>query len=161
MVRRASVTRTLVLGLSLVASACATSPKRTVLDLDTTDPKWTSRRCVEARREVARWNDHFTQKLVLGTAGNLVFPFAGTGAALAWNESENKKRAILNGRVEQACITRRRPPAQPYAEDGRRDAPPSRDYDNRPSSQQDQAYPYGTRHVPPPASWDDRYKSEG
>src|SRR4051812_37973549 len=104
--RRVLIARTVVLGLSCLAAACATSPKKTVLNLDTTDPRWISRRCVEARREVAHWRDHSTEKFVVGAGGNLVMPFVGTGIDAAWNAAENKKRATLNGRVEQACITR-------------------------------------------------------
>ncbi len=125
--RRVEWVRIVGLSAALLASGCATSPKRTVLNLDTTDPKWTSRRCVAARKEAFEYNEHVRAKLVLGTAGNLVVPFAGTGAAVAWNESQNKSKKRLNAKIERACASRhpgpppdRIPPPADYKD---RDAP--------------------------------------
>src|SRR5207249_3722178 len=85
---------------------CATTPKQTVLNLDTTDRKWASRRCVEARKEAARYNDHTRTKLALGVGGNLVVPFAGTGAALAWSASQRKSMTRLDRKIVAACASR-------------------------------------------------------
>jgi hypothetical protein len=54
-------TRTLAavaaLALGTVVAGCQTNPKQTVLNLDTTDRKWSSPRCVAARKAVHRYND--------------------------------------------------------------------------------------------------------
>ena len=95
--------------LAMTAGGCATNnPKKTVLNLDTTDPKWTSRRCVAARRAVYEYDDHGNMRLAVGIAGNLVAPFAGTAGALALNKRQDNAREPLNERVRAACITRRR-----------------------------------------------------
>jgi hypothetical protein len=69
-----------VLALTGLLQGCLTSPKQTVLNLDTTDRKWTSKTCVEARQEAAQYKDHTAARLALGVGGNLIVPFAGTGA---------------------------------------------------------------------------------
>ena len=76
-----------------------------MLNLDTTDPRWVSPRCVAARKAVARYNDHPLAKGAVGVLGNLAAPFAGTATTLAWSASEDPKRAELNRRVRSACIS--------------------------------------------------------
>lgn len=78
-----------------------------MLNLDTTDPKWTSRRCVAAREAVCEDSDHGTTRAVLGLAGKLVVPFAGAAGSLARSKAQEHKRAELNRRVETACVSRR------------------------------------------------------
>ena len=94
--------------LALASAGCATNPKQTVMNLDTTDRKWASRRCIAARREVFRFNDHYRMKVLVGVAGNLIVPFAGTGASLALTGRQQKEREALNARVLDACVTDRR-----------------------------------------------------
>ncbi|MEI9965182.1 MAG: hypothetical protein WDM92_11235 [Caulobacteraceae bacterium] len=77
-------------------------------DLDSTDPKWTSRRCVAARKAVYEFDDHRTVRAVVGVAGNAVVPFAGTATSLALGASQSKTRKRLNHQVESACISRHR-----------------------------------------------------
>ena len=84
---------------------CVSNPKSTVLNLDTTDPKWTSNECIAARKAVARYHDGETTRAVVGFAGNYAAPFAGTGAALLMSEAQNKKRSDLNRWVKEACVS--------------------------------------------------------
>jgi hypothetical protein len=95
--------------MAMTAGGCASNnPKKTVLNLDTTDPKWTSRKCVQARRAVYEYDDHGNMRLAVGIAGNLVVPFAGTAGSLALNKRQDKAREPLNARVRAACISRKR-----------------------------------------------------
>jgi hypothetical protein len=91
--------------VGMVLSGCASSPKETVLNLDTTDRKWVSGRCVAARKAVARYDDHKTSRGVVRVVGNLVAPFAGTATSLALNAAQDDERERLNHRVRAACIS--------------------------------------------------------
>jgi len=91
--------------LALGLDACVSSPKQTVLNLDTTDPRWTSHRCVAARKAVARYDDRHLARGVVGVAGNLVAPFAGTATSLAMSAAQDDTRAKLNHQVRAACIS--------------------------------------------------------
>lgn len=96
----------LVMGaLAMALSACVSSPKQTVLNLDTTDRKWTSKRCVAARKAVARYDDRERERGLLGFVGNIAVPFAGTAASLALSATQDKHRARLNHEVRAACIS--------------------------------------------------------
>ena len=114
MVVRRSIAAALT-AAALVAplAGCVTSPKQTVLNLDTTDRKWSSRKCIQARKEAAQFNEHTRQRLAVGIGGNLLVPFAGAGAATAWTISQNKARKRLNEKIDAACISPTRPPAKP------------------------------------------------
>jgi hypothetical protein len=91
--------------LLVSAGGCVTNPKKVVLNLDTTDPKWTSEECVAARRAVAKYHDGDTARAVVGFAGNYAAPFAGTGAALLMSQRQDKKRAELDKWVKDACVS--------------------------------------------------------
>jgi hypothetical protein len=96
----------LVVGaLAMALSACVSSPKETVLNLDTTDRKWTSKRCIAARKAVARYDDRERERGILGFVGNIAAPFAGTAASLALSAAQDKPRAQLNHEVRAACIS--------------------------------------------------------
>jgi hypothetical protein len=95
----------LIFGALVGLSGCVSSPKQTVLNLDTTDPRWTSRACVVARKAVARYDDHPVARGVLGTLGNLAVPFAGSATSLAWSAAQDPRRKALNRRVRAACIS--------------------------------------------------------
>src|SRR5579875_227129 len=88
------------------ASGCVTNPKKVVLNLDTTDPKWTSPECVAARRAVHKYHDGDTARAIVGFAGNYAAPYAGTGAALLMSKHQDKKRAEMDKWVKDACVTR-------------------------------------------------------
>jgi hypothetical protein len=92
-------------GVGLLLAGCVSSPKQTVLDLDTTDARWTSRKCVAARKAVARYDDRQLPRKVVSVLGNLAAPFAGTGASLALNAAQDSKRKELNHRVRSACVS--------------------------------------------------------
>jgi hypothetical protein len=96
----------LLLGaLAVSLGACVSSPKETVLNLDTTDRMWTSRQCVAARKAVHRYDDRGTARGVVGVLGNLAAPFAGTATSLALSAAQDDKRKALNARVRTACIS--------------------------------------------------------
>lgn len=91
--------------LAVTLSGCVTSPKQTVLNLDTTDKRWTTKRCVAARKAVARYDEQQVPRKVVSVVGNLAVPFVGTAASLAWSASKDDERAALNHRVSAACIS--------------------------------------------------------
>ena len=107
----------LMVGVLLLASACQTNPKQTVLNLDTTDRKWNSRACVQHRKAVADYNDGERARGVVGLA-NFATPYVGTAASLLMSWRKDPIRAELNRRVEQACITptRLQMKGKPYRE---------------------------------------------
>jgi len=96
----------LVLGaVALTLSACATSPRRTVKNLDRRDPEYASRDCRQARRAVAGYDDQKDGRMAIAVAGNLIVPFAGSAAALAMSKVKDGDREALNRRVLAACVS--------------------------------------------------------
>ncbi len=75
-----------------------------MLDLDTTDRRWTSRDCVRARKAVADYDDGQRTRGIVGLA-NYVAPYAGTAAATFLSWRKDPQRAELNGIVQRACVT--------------------------------------------------------
>lgn len=94
-----------LVGAGLLLSACATSPRETVLSLDSTDRKWTSKRCVEARKEAARFDENKEGHAVIKIVGNLIVPFAGTATSFAMNRLRDDEREELNRKMKAACIS--------------------------------------------------------
>lgn len=90
---------------ALSLGACATSPHRTVAELNTKDPEYRSRDCRQARAAVAGYDDQKDGRAVIALAGNLVVPFAGTAAAAAMSKMKDDEREALNARVRKACIS--------------------------------------------------------
>ena len=109
MLRRASV-----IALALLAAACQANPKQTVLELDTTDPKWASRQCVQHRKAVADYDDGQRVRSVVGLADYAV-PFAGTVSSMLLSWRKDPHRAELNRRVAAACVSRAAVPHDRYA----------------------------------------------
>ena len=111
------VRQALLIGVLLLAAACQSNPKVTVLNLDTTDRKWTSRACVQHRKAAADYNDGERARAVVGFADYAV-PFAGTATSLLMSWRKDPMRAELNQRVEKACITptRAKMKGKPYRE---------------------------------------------
>lgn len=94
-----------LVGAGLVLGGCVTSPKETVLALDTTDRKWTSKRCIAARKEAARFDENKDGHTVIKMVGNLIVPFAGTATSFAMNRLRDDERAALNQKVKAACVS--------------------------------------------------------
>lgn len=92
-------------GAAVVLSGCVTSPRETVLTLDSTDRKWNSKRCVAARKEAARFDEHKDGHAVIKIVGNLIVPFAGTATSFAMNRLRDDERAELNEKMRAACTS--------------------------------------------------------
>ena len=93
---------------ALLASAgCATNPKTTVANLDSTDRRWNTHQCIAARKAIYQFNDHHNLHTVMGVAGNLVVPFAGAAADLTMSGQQQKEREHLNTWVLNACVSDR------------------------------------------------------
>lgn len=92
------------LGILLAAAACQSNPKQTVLNLDTTDPKWTSRRCIAHRKAAADYNDGERLRGVVGLA-DYAAPFAGTAMSTLLSWGRDPQRQALNARIQQDCIS--------------------------------------------------------
>ncbi len=92
------------LGAAVVLAGCQTNPKQTVLNLDTTDRKWSSRECVQARRAVFEYNDGERLRGLAGLA-NHVTPYVGTAAQTLLNWRKDPERERLNAIVRGACVS--------------------------------------------------------
>lgn len=91
----------------LAGAGCATNPKTTVADLDSTDRRWNTHQCIAARKAVYEFNDHHNLHTVMGVAGNLVVPFAGAAADLTMSGQQQKERERLNNWVLNSCVSNR------------------------------------------------------
>ena len=115
------VRQALMVGVLLLASACQTNPKQTVLNLDTTDRKWNSQRCVAARKAVYRYNDGERMRAAAGLA-NYVTPYVGTAVSTLLNLGKDPQRERLNAIVKAECVSPPRPASSPR----RNQRPPTR-----------------------------------
>lgn len=92
---------------ALLLAGCQTTPKQTVLDLDTTDPLWPTEACVKARKTVYGYDDRETVRAAAGVAGTVAGgPIAGATAGLALNALQDGKRGELNEEVKAACVSK-------------------------------------------------------
>ena len=118
-------TRTLAalaaLALGTSVTACQTNPKQTVLNLDTTDRKWLSPRCVAARKAVHRYDDGERLRAAAGLA-NYVTPYVGTAVSTLLNLGKDPQRERLNAIVRAECIS----PPRPARQQAGRAGPPTR-----------------------------------
>lgn len=89
----------------MMLAGCATSPHKTVSELNTRDPEYRSRDCRHARAAVARYDDNKDGRAVIAIAGNLVIPFAGSAAAAGLSKLKDDEREALNARVRRACVS--------------------------------------------------------
>lgn len=101
------MTRTAPIALACLAlAACQSNPKQTVLNLDTTDPRWKSAECVAARKDAASYNDREGVRAATAVAGIVAgVPAAGAIANLTLNAAQDKSRKKLNEKVLGACIS--------------------------------------------------------
>jgi hypothetical protein len=109
-----------LLGVMLLAAACQSNPKQTVLNLDTTDPKWMSRKCIAHRKAAADYNDGERTRAVVGLA-DYAAPLVGTAASSLLSLGKDPQRQALNERIKRDCIT---PPraqkTRSYTQSGRK-----------------------------------------
>lgn len=89
----------------LTLAGCATSPHRTVSQLNKRDPEYRTRDCRQARSAVARYDDNKDGRMVIALAGNLVVPFAGSAVAAGMSKMKDDERNALNERVRRACVS--------------------------------------------------------
>jgi hypothetical protein len=120
MVRRAAC-----LMAALAMSACQSNPKQTVLNLDTTDRKWSSKACVQARKAVFEYDDGERLRGAAGLA-NVVTPYVGSAAALLLSWRKDPTRARLNEQVRRACVSPPKRMATPTRTAGRPAPAPAR-----------------------------------
>jgi len=88
----------------LLAAACQTNPKQTVLELDTTDRRWNTRACILARKAAADYDDGQRVRGIVGLA-DYVAPYAGTLTAALMSWRKDPQRAELNAIVRRHCVT--------------------------------------------------------
>ncbi|MGE5502218.1 MAG: hypothetical protein ACM3W4_09860 [Ignavibacteriales bacterium] len=90
----------------LMLAACQSNPKQTVLNLDTTDPRWKSAECVQARKDAADYDDREGVRAATAVAGLVAgVPAAGAIANLTLNAAQDRERKKLNRKVLSACIS--------------------------------------------------------
>lgn len=96
----------LILVACLTLTACQTNPKQTVLNLDTTDPRWNSAECLQARKDAAGYDDREGIRAATAVAGLVAgVPAAGAIANVTLNAAQDKARKKLNRKVLTACIS--------------------------------------------------------
>ena len=117
--------------LLLLAAACQSNPKQVVLNLDTTDPKWVSRKCIAHRRAAADYNDGERTRAVVGLA-DYAAPLVGTAASTLLSWRKDPQRAALNERIQRDCISPARVQRRSYVANGREVTYRARPYTARP-----------------------------
>ena len=121
-----------LLALMLLAAACQSNPKQTVLNLDTTDPKWMSRKCVAHRKAAADYNDGERTRAVVGLA-DYAAPLVGTAASSLMSWRKDPQRQELNERIKRDCVT---PPraqrTRSYSQAGRKVTDKPKPYTGQP-----------------------------
>lgn len=97
-----------LIGVAAIAlAACQTTPKQTVLDLDTTDSKWLSAECVAARKAAHDYNDKPLVRAAAGVAGTVAAgPIAGAAASTALSAGQDDEREDLNNKIKAACVSK-------------------------------------------------------
>jgi hypothetical protein len=93
--------------VALTLAACQTTPKQTVLDLDTTDAKWLSAECVAARKAAHEYDDKPLTRAAAGVAGTVAAgPIAGAAASTALSAGQDDEREDLNNKIKRACVSK-------------------------------------------------------
>lgn len=97
----------LPLSALVLVAACQSTPKETVLNLDTTDPKWLSAECIAARKAAKDYNDKPLVRAAAGVAGTVAAgPVAGAAASTALSASQDDEREDLNNEITAACVSK-------------------------------------------------------
>ena len=97
----------LPVGALVLLAACQSSPKQTVLNLDTTDPRWLSAECVAARKAARDYNDRPLVQAAAGVAGAVAAgPVAGAAASTAVSAGQDDEREDLNNKIRKACVSK-------------------------------------------------------
>jgi hypothetical protein len=98
------ILRPAAIAVLLLAAACQSNPKAVVLNLDTTDPKWQSRKCIAHRKAAADYNDGERGRAVVGLA-NFAAPLVGTAASSLMSLGKDPARAELNALIQRDCVS--------------------------------------------------------
>ena len=98
-------TALLLVAGAFALSACATSPKTTLTELNSRDAAYKSRDCVQARRQAAEYSDNKEGRVVIGLVGNLIVPFAGTALAAGMGALKEDDKKDLNHRLRASCTS--------------------------------------------------------
>ena len=91
--------------LAFALTACATSPHKTVADLNRRDPEYRTRDCRLARREAAQFDENRNGRMIVAVAANAVVPFAGAAAGVAMAKVKEDRKRDLNAKVRGACVS--------------------------------------------------------
>ena len=91
--------------LLLLFAGCASVPQQTISELDTTDPKYKTQACLDARNIALTYDDKVASRAGTGLAlGLLLGPF-GLPLAAALDSSQNGKRALINEEITRRCAS--------------------------------------------------------
>ena len=96
-----------IITASLALGACASTPQKTISNLDERDPKYSSQECLDARNIALKYDDKTLSRMGTGVGlGLLLGPFGIPLAGIA-DMSQNDKRALINKEIERRCTTPR------------------------------------------------------
>ena len=97
----------IIIAASLALGACASTPQKTISNLDERDPKYSSQECLDARNIALKYDDKTLSRMGTGVGlGLLLGPFGIPLAGIA-DMSQNDKRALINKEIERRCTTPR------------------------------------------------------
>lgn len=87
---------------SLSASACASNPRQTLLDMDSSSPLYNTPACAQAREAALAYNDKVISRMGMGMALGLLGP-VGLIGAVALDANQNNERQMLNDILARDC----------------------------------------------------------
>ena len=87
----------------VLAAGCAAEPQKTVNELDSKNPNYSTPECMEARKVALQYDDNVAGRAGIGIGlGLLLGPF-GLPIARAVDASQNDKREAINEEVRKHC----------------------------------------------------------
>lgn len=96
-------TTALLLMSACVLTGCAYfSPQRHVAMLDTTNPKYNTPECEQARAEAMAYDDRMAERIAMGAGVGRLGPI-GLGAAIKIDQDQHEKREAAKAKVDAAC----------------------------------------------------------